>query len=428
MIVAGERAVARVLDAAAPTRKAECLWSVNALNGAADAEAAAEAGGVVRVIADARGIALVRGDGVLVSFQHAGGHGATDAVAGAMDPPPRVLRNERVGYLGEVTAIKLLMPTTAQRHADNARASVLRDGLIAVSTSGRELSVLVPGESMSRAAVLSGHTAAVLALDAVPVAPQAPLCRACFSQWGGMPVRGAALQLLASVSKDRTLCAWFVAHGISHEGHGADEDDHHVRHACVVATEAHVDAASAVAVFTRASPLDAGGAETSAPPDDASGVLGARRFVYALTAGADKSLKLWDLEASLVGYAKRASAPSDGKRSPKPASAIALVTRVAHTKDVNSVCVSPNGKLAATASQDKTAKVRSRRGLGGKRDAASNRECELLAFRRDASLDRRRRWTGWPTSGLSAVGGAHHLSSKPPRLLCRTGLHFEAYS
>ena len=32
-------------------------------------------------------------------------------------------------------------------------------------------------------------------------------------------------------------------------------------------------------------------------------------------------------------------------------------TAVAHDQDINAVCVSPNDKLIATASQDKTAKV-----------------------------------------------------------------------
>jgi U3 small nucleolar RNA-associated protein 13 len=34
-----------------------------------------------------------------------------------------------------------------------------------------------------------------------------------------------------------------------------------------------------------------------------------------------------------------------------------VLTEIAHDKDINSVCISPNDKLIATGSQDKTAKV-----------------------------------------------------------------------
>ena len=354
VVIAGERGVARIMDASAPTRKSECLWSVSALSGTRfeDEEAAAEMGGIVNVLANETSVVLVRGDGVLVSLRRTARAGKFAGARGnEMEPPSNVVRSERVGYLGEVTALKLLAPLPS---SEKASAS-LSEGLVAVATSGRELSVLVRGTSMERAEVLSGQTAAVLALDTVPVARTAQIAKACYARWGGAPPASGALSILASVSKDRSLRVWFVAHGRS----GSDEEDDRVRYACAVATEAHVDAASAVALFCRPTPLDAGGAEAGITPQNADGTIGGRRFVYALTAGADRSLKLWDVEASLATYTSKATAAAAAqKKELKPTSAVALVTRSAHNKDVNCVCVSPNGKMAATGSQDKTAKVR----------------------------------------------------------------------
>lgn len=41
----------------------------------------------------------------------------------------------------------------------------------------------------------------------------------------------------------------------------------------------------------------------------------------------------------------------------EPLTLNATLTQVAHQKDINSICFSPNDKLLATGSQDKTAKV-----------------------------------------------------------------------
>ncbi|KAK3911617.1 Transducin beta-like protein 3 [Frankliniella fusca] len=62
------------------------------------------------------------------------------------------------------------------------------------------------------------------------------------------------------------------------------------------------------------------------------------------SAGQDNCLKLWNL-------------PSKFSEDLQPTVLNATFTQIAHQKDINSVCFSPNDKLIATGSQDKTAKI-----------------------------------------------------------------------
>lgn len=62
------------------------------------------------------------------------------------------------------------------------------------------------------------------------------------------------------------------------------------------------------------------------------------------SAGQDNCIKIWKLTAKL----------SDAL---EPTTLNAALTQVAHQKDINTVCFSPNDKLLATGSQDKTAKI-----------------------------------------------------------------------
>lgn len=64
----------------------------------------------------------------------------------------------------------------------------------------------------------------------------------------------------------------------------------------------------------------------------------------------DTTLKLWTIQPLQSNEAKQ----NDYKLMVKS-------TEVAHQKDINTVAISPNDKLIATGSQDKTIKVNERR-------------------------------------------------------------------
>ncbi|KAJ7306116.1 hypothetical protein JRQ81_010482 [Phrynocephalus forsythii] len=79
----------------------------------------------------------------------------------------------------------------------------------------------------------------------------------------------------------------------------------------------------------------------------AQGVGHAHGENFVVTASQDHTMKVWDLPESLPPKEK----------VPSVEILQAAVTVKAHDKDINSVAVSPNDKLVATGSQDKTAKL-----------------------------------------------------------------------
>ena len=70
-----------------------------------------------------------------------------------------------------------------------------------------------------------------------------------------------------------------------------------------------------------------------------------------ISGGADKLLKVWDLATALEGSVASGITSKGGKLKATAATA-------AHDKDINAVAVAPNDSLICSASQDRTAKVR----------------------------------------------------------------------
>ena len=115
--------------------------------------------------------------------------------------------------------------------------------------------------------------------------------------------------ILASGSKDRTARLWTPR-----------THDDETKWACIAICEGHAESIGAVALSRHAEPPS------------------------LVTASQDRTLKLWDLRDL-------------DHESETPAKPRSLSTLRAHEKDINSLDISPNDRLLASGSQDKTVKI-----------------------------------------------------------------------
>ena len=75
------------------------------------------------------------------------------------------------------------------------------------------------------------------------------------------------------------------------------------------------------------------------------------RFLF--TGSQDRTVKMWDLD----GLPPNCPMPPSGEGAFEPPRLRSALTQKVHDKDINSLDISPNDKLLATGSQDKTAKI-----------------------------------------------------------------------
>lgn len=176
--------------------------------------------------------------------------------------------------------------------------------------------------------VLDGHRGIILGVDVVAV----------LSAKGNSVVTGGgksenaarAAAFAVSGSRDKTARVW----------HRSAANDW----TCIGVAEGHTDAVTAVALSPKTS---------------------AENFFVA-TAANDRTLKLWRLRQAVKRTGSGGDTPlSDSKlifsgdhgTCGEPAQLVASWTVLAHDKDINAAAVSPDGRLIATGSQDRTVKV-----------------------------------------------------------------------
>lgn len=122
-------------------------------------------------------------------------------------------------------------------------------------------------------------------------------------------------RILISGSKDNTVRVW------------SPVDEQPGQWVCVAVGEGHAESIGALSISKK----------TGVPMPS-----------FLVTGSQDRTVKLWDLTG--VPSSAESSIISPRKLS-------SLVTQKAHDKDVNSLDISPNDRLLATGSQDKTAKI-----------------------------------------------------------------------
>lgn len=170
--------------------------------------------------------------------------------------------------------------------------------LLALATNSSLIRIYSPESLDGR--LLEGHHDIVLALD-----------------------RSSDGYFLASGSKDRSARVWVQTHSSS-------LGDSSWSYACIAICEGHSESVGAIAM------------SRVRPESTSSDHL---RFMF--TGSQDRTIKMWDLsnlslENIVEGQQMRCKS---------------LTTHKAHEKDINSLDVSPNDKLLASGSQDRTAKL-----------------------------------------------------------------------
>ena len=208
------------------------------------------------------------------------------------------LTRQLIGFNDEIIDATFLSPFAYSE----TETTPAKDTHIALATNSSLIRVY--STSGLDARLLSGHTEIVLCLD-----------------------HGVGGRLLASGSKDRSARIWAPSKP-NLENTDAKQDWE-----CVAICEGHAESVGAVAM--------------SRSVGEGDGHPG-----FMFTGSQDRTIKMWDLSGVPL--------TNKGDRSGHPVQAVkckSLATHKAHEKDINSLDISPNDRLLASGSQDRTVKV-----------------------------------------------------------------------
>ena len=239
------------------------------------------------------GLLAVTGDSRLLFYGAGDDDARNEDGAGAL-----VVTRELIGSTDEIIAASFLQSASAGDAKTPSAA-------LAVATNSPLLRVFDP-ETMACTAALAGHAGAILTLDTA-VGPS-----------------GEALVLTGS--RDHTVRLWDLSPAAEPGAAGNGERRAERSSRCLAVGEGHVGAVAAVAFARR----------SGAP--------------LALSGGADKVARVWDVAAAV----KAAGRAADGEL---PVSLPARAAAIAHDKSVNCTAIAPNAAFGATCSGDRTARL-----------------------------------------------------------------------
>tara|TARA_B110000977_G_scaffold195181_1_gene273123 strand:- start:2997 stop:6245 length:3249 start_codon:yes stop_codon:yes gene_type:complete len=250
------------------------------------------------------GFLAVTGDSRLLFY----GAGNVD-VNGAevSDQASITVTRELIGSTDEIIAAAFLPGAGGE---SSAKGKGKKASALAVATNSPLLRVFDPN-TMACTVALTGHAGAILTLDAA----RGPCGEA----------------LVITGSRDHTVRLWDLTPAAAALTSGDDErrlagTANNAGCRCLAIGEGHVGAVAAVAFAQR------GGAP------------------IALSGGADKVARVWDIAAAVKAAAK--CEPGE-----LPISLPAKAAAIAHDKSVNCTAIAPNGAFGATCSGDRTARL-----------------------------------------------------------------------
>ncbi|KAH9913370.1 U3 small nucleolar RNA-associated protein [Fomitopsis serialis] len=212
------------------------------------------------------------------------------------------LTQQLIGFNDEIVDATFLSPYLPAQAS--ASSSKLTDTHVALATNSSL--VRVYSTTSLDARLLTGHSEIVLCLD-----------------------QGAGGRVLASGSKDRSARLWAPAAS-------SDPSAAVPEWGCVAVCEGHAESVGAVAMSRKTD--------------------SELRFMF--TGSQDRTIKMWDLSNVPISYTSSGEDDADGDGAgPSTLKLKSLTTHKAHDKDINSLDVSPNDRLLASGSQDRTAKI-----------------------------------------------------------------------